>query len=155
MTTDLQQRLPELIAAAIDWGRQCELEILQKGAPLTADGLRWAREVGVRDPEGVRVLLVPSIPIPDHNELREIAQSSDVIGPNAGGLTIGRGIYLRHDCAADVRLIAHELRHVHQYEILGGIPWFMSIYLPQVLSYGYESAPLERDAQAAEALVTR
>lgn len=49
-----------------------------------------------------------------------------------------------------VRLVTHELRHVHQYETAGSIAAFLPVYLQQILDYGYAHAPLEMDARAHE-----
>jgi hypothetical protein len=48
------------------------------------------------------------------------------------------------------RLISHECRHVHQYEVAGSIAGFLPLYLQQIVSYGYEQAPYEIDAREHE-----
>jgi hypothetical protein len=39
---------------------------------------------------------------------------------------------------------------VAQYEYLGSIADYLARYIPDLLSYGYQDAPLERDAAEAE-----
>jgi hypothetical protein len=46
--------------------------------------------------------------------------------------------------------LAHECRHVYQYEVAGSIDAFLSLYLKQVAEFTYERAPFELDAQAWE-----
>jgi hypothetical protein len=67
----------------------------------------------------------------------------------SAGLALGHGIFILGRCAG-ARLMSHELRHVHQYERLGGIEPFLRKYLQQVISVGYWAAPLEQDARAHE-----
>lgn len=149
MNEDLQRQLPELLHAAIVWARQQEESIAIKGQPLPAQGIELARRVGVRRPELVRLQVVPEIPLPDHPGLRALSLSLGAISGNTDGLTLGHSIYIRQGQGTS-RLVSHELRHVFQYELLGGIEMFMSVYLPQLLIHGYRHAPLEQDAEAHE-----
>lgn len=147
----LQQHLPALVAAAISWGKHHEALILRTGRGLTPGEYALARAVGVRQPEQVRVVYVPTIPLPEDTLLRGASlQSGAVSAKHTHGLTLGYGIYLVTQHANEERLVSHQLRHVHQYEMLGGLEWFMAIYVPQVVVQGYTNAPLERDARAAE-----
>jgi hypothetical protein len=50
----------------------------------------------------------------------------------------------------DPRLLRHEFRHVHQYEMAGSIIAFLPVYLGQIVQFGYRDAPLEVDARAHE-----
>ncbi len=65
------------------------------------------------------------------------------------GLTLGHCIYicLGHNSN---RLLSHECRHVHQYEIAGSIATYLPNYLQQIVDFGYEDAPFEVDARAHE-----
>ena len=55
---DLAAVLPNLLPQAIEWAEFRSAEILSKGKPLTAAGIRIARSVGVLDPKRIRVELV-------------------------------------------------------------------------------------------------
>jgi hypothetical protein len=48
------------------------------------------------------------------------------------------------------RLLAHECRHVYQYEVAGSIEAFLPLYLQQIAEFTYDRAPLELDAQVWE-----
>jgi hypothetical protein len=65
------------------------------------------------------------------------------------GITFGHGIYIREGTVSN-RLVSHELRHVHQYEAAGSIAAFLATYLQQIVTVGYDNAPLELDARAHE-----
>jgi len=55
------------------------------------------------------------------------------------GVTLGQGIYVS-DIHGTVRLLAHDCRHVHQYEQRGSIAAFLPAYVQQIIAFGYTSA---------------
>jgi hypothetical protein len=122
---------------------------LRNGTPLDGAGTKLARTVGVARPELIRVQMVPTIPMPDEARLRRAAIQTGLLGPHMGGLTLGYSIYI---VAGHVtpRLLSHECRHVHQYEVAGSIAAFLPVYLKQIMKYGYENAPYEVDARRHE-----
>lgn len=63
------------------------------------------------------------------------------------GLTMPwRTIYIRDEYQHDHGLIAHELQHVVQIQLLGPVQ-FSLIYLWQLAWYGYQRMPLEVEAR--------
>jgi hypothetical protein len=68
--------------------------------------------------------------------------------PRRWGLTARYGIVFK--TPPTKFLLAHELRHVAQYERLG-LDRFARRYLTELLVVGYALAPLETDANAAAA----
>lgn len=146
---NLQDLLPQLIPQAVAWADFQSKHIMELGAPLSELGLEVARQVGVKNPALVRVKIVDEIPVPEEPLLKQVALETGLMGPDMKGMTLGYGIFIvqGHD---DVRLISHELRHVYQYETLGGIENFIPVYLEQIASFGYHAAPLEQDARSRE-----
>lgn len=145
---DLSQLLPSLVPRAIAWAKQQEAIIVQTGSTLSHEGIAIAHRMGVLHPTHVRACVVAAIPLPEDPLLAQIAVERGLVGPHTGGVALGYGIYLVEGKWND-QLVAHELRHVHQYETMGGIDGFMPIYLAQIAQYGYQAAPLEKDARAA------
>ena len=90
-----------------------------------------------------------ALPLPDDPDLRQVALETGLLGPNMIGLTLGYGIYVC-DGHMDNRLISHECRHVHQYEVAGSIESYLPIYLRQIAVHGYHDAPFEIDAREHE-----
>lgn len=146
---NLASALPALLPRAIAWAEARALEIAATGTPLGEMGLRLARDVGVSQPELVRILEVAALPIPEDPELRFAAVQTGLLGPHIIGLTLGHGIYIIQG-HGDGRLLSHECRHVHQYEVAGSIGQFLKTYLQQIATVGYEHAPLEIDARNHE-----
>jgi hypothetical protein len=149
MPTNLESVLPILLPKAIGWVTDQSNHILETGSPLSDIGIRLARAVEVTFPEKIRVSTVPTLPLPDDSQLREVALETGLLGEGMIGVTFGYGIYV---CAGHVdnRLISHECRHVFQYEAAGSIEAFLPVYLHQIATVGYYDAPLEVDARAHE-----
>jgi hypothetical protein len=145
--------LPQLVPLAVEWAERQEAAILRVGRGLDAAERRVAAAVGVRDLDGVRLLVVPRIPGPEHPLLANACAALGFLGPGTAGLTLGRGVYLQKAAfALSRRLLPHELRHVAQYEEAGGIAPYLARYIPELLEHGYDAAPLEVDARRVEGL---
>jgi len=96
------------------------------------------------------VQVVDALPLPEDQELRDIATQTGLLGPGMIGLTLGYAVFVCRGHDASVRLLSHEFRHVYQYEVLGSIKLFLPVYLQQIAQFGYGDAPLEVDARAHE-----
>ncbi len=107
-----------------------------------------AAAVGVNDPKRVRLLLVDRVPIPCAALLAGLARRLGLPGPDVDGFTLGDTIFIQRD-AHNLSLLAHECRHVRQFEEAGSLYRFLRQYLSQVARHGYHDAPLEADARAA------
>jgi len=141
--------LSRLLPRAIAWAEAQSQEICARGAPLSPQQLPLAIAVGVTRPELVRVCEVNRVPAPEDPELRETALDLGLLGPTMIGITFGYGIYLMNGHVTN-RLVSHECRHVQQYEAAGSIAAFLPVYLDQLLTFGYDDAPLEVDARSHE-----
>lgn len=149
MAIDLEALLPSLLPKAIDWVKVQSNSILESGLPLDDLGIRLAQAVGVSFPKRIRVSVVSNLPLPDDPELRNVALETGLLGPGMIGVTFGYGIYVCEGYVTN-RLISHECRHVHQYEVAGSIESFLPVYLHQIATVGYHDAPLEIDARQHE-----
>lgn len=139
MTTE---ELEFLLPPACAWVEEQERIILNSGIPLNASQLADAKQIGIVQPERVRLLLVPAIPISSlHPKLIPL------VPPQTDGLTARYGIFIRADCIGNRVLVAHELVHTKQYEQFGGIEGFLRPYLTECLvSPGYPNGRMEQEA---------
>ena len=144
--SSLLTSLPHLLPVAFAWAEQQETLILDRGTPLTEPELADARRAGVTQPDKIRVLRVETLPEPDHEEALFVAKTVGFFGPHSNALTLGHGIYLRRDAWEDRHILVHECVHVSQYEKLGGIRPFLSLYLRESIDPGYPFGALEREA---------
>lgn len=140
--------LLELFPKAVAWAKEHSSLILKEGRLLTEEETEIARRVGVQHPEKVRISEVTELPQPKDAELRSVALSLGLLGPTMVGLTLGYGIYIVR--GNETRFIPHELRHVYQFERLGSISNFLTVYLQELQKFGYINAPLEVDASKYE-----
>lgn len=145
-----QHLFNHMLPRAAAWVQQQEQLVLahKKSLILIPEEQVIACRAGIARPEAVRILGVPDIPLPEEADLREAAVAFALITPDTAGLTIGHGIFVRLDCLRNPKLIAHELKHVEQYERYGSIPAFLQQYLSEVNQYGYPAAPMEQEAIA-------
>jgi hypothetical protein len=146
---NLPEALPTLLPLATAWAEGEAKAGWARGVPLDDAGTRLARKVGVVHPERIRVVTVRELPMPTDPLLNQAARAAGLLGPGFAGLTLGHTIFLR---AGDerIRLLAHECRHVAQYESFGSIGLFLATHLRDVARVGYWDSPLEQDARAFE-----
>lgn len=149
---DLHEALPIIVPLAVSWAKERSADILVKGAPLTAEECELAERMGVSQPERIRVQMVDRLPVPENPVLAQVAESTGLLGPNMVGLTLGYGLYICNG-HRNRSLVSHECRHVFQYERAGSIESFLSMYLGQIATYGYQNAPLEVDAYSHQVAV--
>lgn len=138
--------VPLITPLAARWVRQQEAEILRDGVPLSPTELVDARKAGVHQPEKIRLAFVDGIPVPHGRILGPLGRFTGLVSPHTAGITLGFGIYIRHDCRGDRGLIAHECVHVGQYERCGSIENFLRDYLRECLDPGYPWGPMEQEA---------
>ena len=150
--TTLDQ-LEQLLPLAVQWAADQERRVLCEGVLLSEVEMAYARAIGVRNPERVRLLRVESVPVPVHPMLKAAAASINFLTAAPRGLALNYGIFLRADHWRDRALIAHELVHTAQYQRLGGILPFLQTYIYQCATVGYPNAPLETEAIATAARV--
>jgi hypothetical protein len=151
MMINLEVELPRLLPRAVTWAEAQQADILATGFPLSSEQMIMAREVGVGRPENIRIKLVDLLPLPQDPELATAALQTGMLGPNMTGLTLYYGIFICKRAYGSHSLIAHECRHVYQYEQRRSIAAFLQEYLLQIVTLGYENAPLEYDARLAAA----
>jgi hypothetical protein len=146
---DLETALPILLPKAIAWANEEAARGAATGESLTAAGEHVARSVGVAKSELIRVALVDALPMPTDATLRAAAVQAGLLGPHMAGLTLGHTVFVVHGHDT-TRLLAHEFRHVFQYEQAGSIDAFLPVYLQQIVQLGYAECPLEIDARNHE-----
>jgi hypothetical protein len=138
--------LPEILSDAIVWAERQASFVQANGNPLDTAGIVIARRVGVERPELIRVLPVDEMPLPDTHKLRQAAISLGLLGQGTIGLTLGYSIFVGPDALTE-SLLAHECRHVYQFEQAGSLAAFITTYLEQIAMHGYRNAPMELDAR--------
>jgi hypothetical protein len=140
------QQFEQLLPLAVEWTVEQESMVLKSGEPLNQVEIDYACRVGVLHPEKVRLLKVPAMPRPTHPVLRQVADSTGLLGPGIAGLTLRYAIFVRNDYWRQIQLVVHELVHTHQYERLGGFEPFLRQYLTECFTVVYPNGALEQEA---------
>ena len=141
--------VPLILPLASAWVARHERRILAVGEPLSEEARADARALGVQEPDRVRVLYVPRVPLPGWRLARFAKPLVGTAFQNTSGLSARYGIYIQSALRNDRHLLAHELTHTHQYERLGGIRPFLRQYLIECLTTGYVFAGMEVEARNA------
>jgi len=138
------------IAAA--WVAQEEARILASGLPLDERWKRIALDIGLKDPDKVRILTGSKAPSLTDPVLREAATAFGMTEGSPLGMSFRYGIFMRSGCIDPDRLLAHELTHTLQYERFGSIEAFLAEYLRECIDPGYPNGPLEQEARRNESM---
>src|SRR5688500_13533771 len=117
---NLQASLPTLLPKAVEWAEMQQMDILATGRSLTPDEISTARAVDVKHPDKSRTQPVRRSPVPHDAGLAQAASLTGLLGPDVAGLTLFSGIFIVEGTYSR-RLLAHDCRHVHQYEERGSI----------------------------------
>jgi hypothetical protein len=94
-------------------------------------------------------VVVPQMPVPAYEFLEQNGLEK-LFDRDFAGLTLNNTYYLIPDVVDNPRVHFHELVHVAQWQRFG-VKGFVSRYLEQLKTYGYDSMPLERQAYDLDA----
>lgn len=137
-----------LLPQYIDWAVDIEKEGLKSGVPLNAQELSLAKDIGIQNPEKVRVIYVDEVPFPHDNfALKTLGEALGFIGEGIinNAQVFGYSIYAHNDFVLNRPRLAHELVHVLQIERTS-IAHVVTQYFSDLAEYGYDKAPLEVEA---------
>ena len=101
---------------------------------------------GVKHAGRIRVCEVADMPRPGMAWMQGAAARWGLNMDDTLGLSLRYGIFLRKGMRGRRETLAHECVHTAQYERLGGLWPFLARYLRECLRFGYERAPMEREA---------
>jgi hypothetical protein len=146
LTPEQQAQIPILLPNLVNWSERMEAKALAEGAPLSNILRDTAKTLGIKDFDAVRIFAVESIPAPEDERIVKLASELGLSFAAADGMAFGHGIFVRHSEAQNNELLTHELVHVRQYEQARSVAAYLSTYVQQILRFGYQNMPLEREA---------
>ncbi|EPW6854160.1 hypothetical protein ACWOVA_004405 [Vibrio parahaemolyticus] len=142
---ELIEYVDGVLPAAEQFVYENERKALENGIKLNAKQMDIARKVGLKYPEKVRLHSVDRLPFPKEPELAKLAKEYGYSSPFMGAYTYGYGIWIKRAESTNQVLLSHELIHVRQAEQMG-LKEQTKQYLLQLFIYGYENAPMEKEA---------
>jgi hypothetical protein len=134
------------------WAAGIEQQARQEAQALSPRMVEIAREMGLSQPESLRILIKEKMPFPHEDDfLREIGLRLGLIGPGIVGdaQIFGEKVPSRGEFAHSIPKMAHELMHGRQVQEAGGVEPFLRTYLREVRTSGYSQAPYEIEAYAS------
>jgi hypothetical protein len=141
--------LAGLKAEVFAWASQQIANGYTNAHPLSEQQSLIARRVGVVSTGNVRLIEIEKLSRPQSTTAQMAMQQTGLLGPGTLGLTLGYLVFV--DLGGLSRqLLAHEFRHVAQFEQAGSLEAYLSQYIDQVLAFGYRQAPMEVDARCWE-----
>ncbi|WP_394247077.1 hypothetical protein [Vibrio profundi] len=146
---ELINYVDQILPAAEQFVSENEQVALERGIQLNQEQMKLALRVGLKHPEKVRLYYVDTLPFPEDPELAKLATEYGYSSPLMVAYTYGYGIWIKRVGAGNQVLLSHELIHVRQAEKMG-LKEQTRQYLIQLFIYGYENAPMEKEAYREE-----
>lgn len=132
----------------IEWAAGMEEAGLRAGQALDEQPLAIARELGIKNPEKVRIIVVDEVPFPhDKLLLKLVGEALGFVGEGIvnNAQVFGYSIYVRKGYELNTPRLAHELVHVQQIE-RSSLKQVITQHFSDLATYGYEKSPLEVEA---------
>ncbi|MBQ4810139.1 hypothetical protein J8M20_02280 [Pseudoalteromonas luteoviolacea] len=137
-----------LLPQYIEWAYTVEEKGLMAGKSLSERELSLAKEIGITNPEKIKIVYVEEVPFPHENfALKTLGEALGFIGEGIinNAQVFGYTIYVRNGFDLNKPKLAHELVHVLQMERMG-LDNVVTQHFSDLAQYGYNNAPLEVEA---------
>ncbi|OCQ23613.1 hypothetical protein A7985_06625 [Pseudoalteromonas luteoviolacea] len=137
-----------LLPQYIEWAYTVEEKGLMAGKSLSDRELSLAKEIGITNPEKIKIVYVEEVPFPHENfALKTLGEALGFIGEGIinNAQVFGYTIYVRNGFDLNKPKLAHELVHVLQMERMG-LDNVVTQHFSDLAQYGYNNAPLEVEA---------
>ncbi len=141
-----------LIKYIVAYGKKREKDIIKNGVPLELVNLKDAYKLGVAHPDKIRIQYMNRIQVPYFIHLIQLIYNARFPLEWPKGIAYGYGIQILKKRKLDRILIAHELVHVRQHEMLGGTEKFIEQYVIECIKAGYENNLFEKEAYLLQEL---
>ena len=148
---EIVQKVDTLMDEVYTFASKNEKYIQEHGRKLTNNELHYAKSLGVKHPEKVRVFLTSDFPMPTNKEVLKGFKELGFDSMLVGGVTYRYGILIKDSLLMDVLankeyLLAHELVHVRQVEEAKSYKNFLRSYLIEAFTHEYFEMPYEHEA---------
>ncbi|MBL0690847.1 MAG: hypothetical protein JJV97_00725 [SAR324 cluster bacterium] len=142
-------RYPLVFQKILKWATSRSQSIAQRGAWLTPEATKLALKLGVKEPDKIRIYSAHDAMDIGDEALSRLLKKFGFSTSRTCGITLFHSIAMNPYCNSNLVVLAHELRHVAQFEACGSLEFYLNYYLMEVGYFGYGKGPLEVDAQLA------
>lgn len=115
----VKQKQDTLTPLTLEWYKQIESQYLAKGRELTEEEIKIAREVGVAQPEHVRVIILNDFPLPANKTLYNHTKQYGLGTTAESGRTMGNIVMLKARVQDQRWMLAHQLSYIAQQQRMG------------------------------------
>jgi len=136
-------KIDALIPAAMKWYDNVAKSLHHKGRVLTAAEKKEAKQLGVKNPNAVRVVVLNKFPEPNGRFSNNHTE---------GARAMGDIIMIKPHLKNDSLVLCHELVHVAQKDRMGLKRFLKQIALENEI-LGYSKSPLENEAYALQQII--
>lgn len=145
--TQIIQKVDTLMDEVLVFALKSEAYALEHGRELTINEIKYAKSIGVKHPEKVRVMVTSDFPVPTNKEVFKGFKELGFDSMFVAGITYRYGIYIKSSWLVSKEyVLAHELIHVRQVEKTDNWKKYTRQYLIQAFSYEYFEMPYEHEA---------
>ena len=143
----ITEKVDKLMDEVNAFALKSESYALEHGRKLTPNEMKYAKTIGVKYPEKVRVMVTSDFPVPSNKEVLKGFKELGFDSMLVAGITYRYGIYIKSSWLVSKEyVLSHELIHVRQVEKTNNFKKYMRTYLIQAFSYEYFEMPLEKEA---------
>ncbi len=139
----IQAKINALVPLALKWYGEVEESLYQKGRSLTEAEKKQAIELGVRNPQRIRVLILEKFPEPKNQIANHYFE---------GARTMGNIILIKPQYKDNSVILCHELVHIAQIDRMG-LKQFLKRYALEREILGYSRSLLENEAYAKQQVI--
>ena len=140
---------PATFRRIANWATKRSKFICTHGAWLTSDLIDLATKMGVAHPEKIRIYSSSTATLIDDDKVNKLLLKFGFSADRTCALTLFHSIALNKACAKNLVILAHQFRHVAQFESCGSLELYLENYLMEIAYFGYGKGPLEVDAHIA------
>lgn len=133
------------LSEILNYCKELKQRTRNEGIPLSEKFKNIALEAGVKNVDSIHILEIDNIPVPMVKGIQRLIDINQLNDKSIKGLALGYDIILEKNYSTI--FLAHELRHVAQFELFNSFEDFITIYLKEIEKFGYGKGPLERDAK--------
>lgn len=141
----LNNEIQELLPSILNWFKTTEHSLFHQGRVLTRKEKQRAYELGVTNPDNIRVVVLNEFPMPINETLLKKAKSYGLGSQFEGARTMGNIILIKPIYKNDSTILSHELVHVSQMDKMGRKK-FLKQYILEMEILGYSRSDLESEA---------
>ena len=138
---ETESKINALMPKAMKWYGDVAKSLYHQGRGLTQAEKEQAKQLGVKNPDSVRVVILDKFPEPNKNDINK--------SHTEGARAMGNIIMIKPHLKNNSTVLCHELVHIAQKDRLG-LQGFLKQLALELKVLGYSKSSLENEAYALQ-----